>query len=55
MLRYLRKLQQKDIALDRSMTPLGTCTMKLNATAEIIPVTWPKFADMHPLAPLHPA
>ncbi len=52
MLRYLRKLQQRDIALDRSMIPLGSCTMKLNATTEMIPVTWPEFADLHPYAPL---
>ncbi|MFO1507538.1 MAG: aminomethyl-transferring glycine dehydrogenase [Lysobacterales bacterium] len=51
MLRYLRQLADKDLALDRSMIPLGSCTMKLNATAEMIPVTWPAFADIHPLAP----
>ncbi|MBY6210826.1 aminomethyl-transferring glycine dehydrogenase [Microbulbifer agarilyticus] len=51
MLRYLRKLADKDIALDRSMIPLGSCTMKLNATAEMIPVTWPEFANVHPLVP----
>lgn len=51
MLRYLRKLQAKDIALDRAMIPLGSCTMKLNATAEMIPVTWPEFAQLHPFAP----
>ena len=51
MLRYLRHLQAKDIALDRSMIPLGSCTMKLNATAEMIPVTWPEFARIHPFAP----
>jgi glycine dehydrogenase len=51
MLRYLRRLQDKDIALDRSMIPLGSCTMKLNATAEMIPITWPGFARMHPFAP----
>ncbi len=55
MLRYLRKLQQMDIALDRSMIPLGSCTMKLNATTEMIPVTWPEFADIHPYAPLDQA
>ncbi len=51
MLRYLRMLADKDLALDRTMIPLGSCTMKLNATAEMIPVTWPEFANMHPFAP----
>ncbi|MFG1946986.1 aminomethyl-transferring glycine dehydrogenase [Nonomuraea sp. NPDC048826] len=51
MLRYLRRLQDKDIALDRSMIPLGSCTMKLNATTEMEPITWPEFADIHPYAP----
>ncbi|HJR11158.1 MAG TPA: aminomethyl-transferring glycine dehydrogenase, partial [Rhodanobacteraceae bacterium] len=51
MLRYLRQLADKDLALDRSMIPLGSCTMKLNATAEMIPVTWPEFSNIHPLAP----
>jgi glycine dehydrogenase len=51
MLRYLRRLADKDIALDRSMIPLGSCTMKLNATLEMIPVTWREFAHMHPFAP----
>ena len=51
MLRYLRKLADKDLALDRTMIPLGSCTMKLNATAEMIPVTWPEFACIHPFAP----
>lgn len=51
MLRYLRSLADKDIALDRAMIPLGSCTMKLNATSEMIPVTWPEFAHIHPLAP----
>jgi glycine dehydrogenase len=51
MLRYLRRLQEKDIALDRSMIPLGSCTMKLNATAEMIPVTFPGFGGIHPFAP----
>ena len=51
MLRYLRALSDKDLALDRTMIPLGSCTMKLNATAEMIPVTWPEFANIHPFAP----
>ncbi|MEO7762388.1 MAG: aminomethyl-transferring glycine dehydrogenase, partial [Casimicrobiaceae bacterium] len=51
MLRYLRRLADKDLALDRTMIPLGSCTMKLNATAEMIPVTWPEFGNMHPFAP----
>ncbi|WP_018656227.1 aminomethyl-transferring glycine dehydrogenase [Actinomadura flavalba] len=55
MLRYLRRLQDKDIALDRSMIPLGSCTMKLNATTEMEPVTWPQFAQIHPFAPLDQA
>ncbi|MCS5587033.1 MAG: aminomethyl-transferring glycine dehydrogenase [Porticoccaceae bacterium] len=51
MLRYIRKLSDKDIALDRAMIPLGSCTMKLNATAEMLPITWPEFANIHPFAP----
>ncbi|MEC5212646.1 glycine dehydrogenase [Polaromonas sp. CG_9.5] len=51
MLRYIRKLSDKDLALDRSMIPLGSCTMKLNATSEMIPITWPEFANIHPFAP----
>ena len=51
MLRYLRNLADRDLALDRSMIPLGSCTMKLNATTEMIPVTWPEFAGLHPFAP----
>ena len=55
MLRYIRRLADKDIALDRSMIPLGSCTMKLNATSEMEPITWPEFADIHPFAPLDQA
>jgi glycine dehydrogenase len=51
MLRYLRSLADKDLALDRTMIPLGSCTMKLNATSEMIPVTWPEFSTIHPFAP----
>lgn len=51
MLRYLRSLADKDLALDRTMIPLGSCTMKLNATSEMLPVTWPEFAHIHPFAP----
>ena len=55
MLRYLRKLADKDLALDRTMIPLGSCTMKLNATTEMIPVTWKEFGAIHPFAPLDQA
>jgi len=51
LLRYMRALADKDLAMDRTMIPLGSCTMKLNATAEMIPITWPEFANIHPLAP----
>lgn len=51
MLRYIRSLSDKDLALDRTMIPLGSCTMKLNATSEMIPITWPEFAHVHPFAP----
>ncbi|HQT51548.1 MAG TPA: aminomethyl-transferring glycine dehydrogenase [Acidovorax defluvii] len=51
MLRYIRQLSDKDLALDRTMIPLGSCTMKLNATSEMIPITWPEFAHVHPFAP----
>jgi glycine dehydrogenase len=55
MLRYLRRLADRDLALDRTMIPLGSCTMKLNATAEMIPITWPEFARVHPFAPIEQA
>jgi glycine cleavage system P protein (glycine dehydrogenase) len=51
MLRYIRELSDRDLALDRTMIPLGSCTMKLNATSEMIPITWPEFAQIHPFAP----
>ena len=51
LLRYMRALADKDLAMDRTMIPLGSCTMKLNATAEMIPVTWPEFGQIHPFAP----
>ncbi len=51
MLRYLKRLENRDFSLTHGMIPLGSCTMKLNATAEMIPVTWPEFADLHPFAP----
>ena len=52
MLRYLRRLADRDLALDRTMIPLGSCTMKLNATSEMEPITWPEFASIHPAAPV---
>ncbi len=55
MLRYLKKLQNRDLAMDHSMISLGSCTMKLNATSEMIPVTWPEFGDLHPFAPAEQA
>jgi glycine dehydrogenase len=55
MMRYLRRLADRDLALDRSMIPLGSCTMKLNATSEMEPITWPEFARIHPFAPLDQA
>ncbi len=55
MLRYLRRLADRDLALDRTMIPLGSCTMKLNATAEMEPISWPEFARIHPFAPIEQA
>ena len=55
MLRYLRRLSDMDLALDRTMIPLGSCTMKLNATTEMEAVTWPEFASLHPFAPVEDA
>ena len=52
MLRYLRALADRDLALDRTMIPLGSCTMKLNATAEMEPITWPEWGRIHPFAPI---
>ncbi|MBB4064683.1 aminomethyl-transferring glycine dehydrogenase [Gellertiella hungarica] len=51
MTRYIRRLSDRDLALDRAMIPLGSCTMKLNATAEMLPITWPEFAELHPFVP----
>ncbi len=55
MLRYLKQLENKDLALNQAMIPLGSCTMKLNATSEMIPITWPEFANLHPFVPLEQA
>jgi glycine dehydrogenase len=55
LLRYMRKLSDRDLALDRAMIPLGSCTMKLNATSEMIPLTWPEFGALHPFAPAEQA
>src|SRR4029453_12790475 len=52
MMRYLKNLERRDVGLDRSMIPLGSCTMKLNAASEMIPVTWPEFSAVHPFAPV---
>ena len=51
MMRYMRRLADRDLALDRAMIPLGSCTMKLNSAAEMMPVTWPEFSNIHPFAP----
>ena len=51
MMRYMRRLSDRDLALDRAMIPLGSCTMKLNAAAEMMPITWPEFGVLHPFAP----
>jgi glycine dehydrogenase len=51
MMRYMRRLSDRDLALDRAMIPLGSCTMKLNAAAEMMPITWPEFAMIHPFVP----
>jgi glycine dehydrogenase len=50
MMRYMRRLSDRDLALDRAMIPLGSCTMKLNAAAEMMPITWPEFGSLHPFA-----
>ncbi|MBC7138920.1 MAG: aminomethyl-transferring glycine dehydrogenase [Defluviimonas sp.] len=55
MMRYMRRLSDRDLALDRAMIPLGSCTMKLNAAAEMMPLTWPEFGSLHPFAPAHQA
>ncbi len=55
LMRYMRKLADRDLALDRAMIPLGSCTMKLNAAAEMMPISWPEFANLHPFAPLEQA
>ena len=55
MTRYMRRLADRDLALDRAMIPLGSCTMKLNATAEMLPITWPEFAEIHPFVPVDQA
>src|SRR5450631_3201656 len=52
MMRYIRGLERKDVGLDTSMIPLGSCTMKLNAASEMLPITWPEFSDLHPFVPV---
>ena len=51
MMRYIKRLYEKDIALDRGMIPLGSCTMKLNSASEMLPVSWPEFSSIHPFVP----
>ena len=55
MLRYIKSLEEKDLSLNRSMIALGSCTMKLNATTELEPITWPQFANIHPFVPVQQA
>src|SRR5262249_13698506 len=55
MLRYIKRLESRDLSLTTSMIPLGSCTMKLNAAAEMLPITWPEFGKLHPFAPLKQA
>ncbi len=55
MLRYIKRLESRDLSLTASMIPLGSCTMKLNAAAEMLPISWPEFAKLHPFAPLKQA
>src|SRR4051812_3725289 len=55
MMRYIRQLERKDIGLDTSMIPLGSCTMKLNAASEMLPITWPEFGTLHPFVPVEQA
>ena len=54
-MRFIRALERNDIGLDTSMIPLGSCTMKLNAAAEMLPITWPEFSRLHPFAPVEQA
>src|SRR5438270_11600694 len=55
MMRYIRSLERKDVGLDTSMIPLGSCTMKLNSASEMLPITWPEFSKLHPFAPIEQA